>query len=173
MSSGGSLPSKVTGFYNVKGKGVDADIKIYGVEKQSDTEHSLYQSSSTDERNNDVKSIIVKTSTLARLSKGATVNGVTTTGLNVKITRVKDLFSKGGSVKGNKNTLISKINKEIAKHKANADYDDDSENMNKIFKQFEAEHFIIDDNEEAFEFILNATSIETLEYLKKCIINKK
>jgi hypothetical protein len=166
MSGGGSVPSKITGIYNVKGKGLNADIKIYGAEKNTQDTHSLYQASSEEERNNEIVGVNVKTSALARLSKGKTVAGITAKGVNVKITRVKDLFMAGGKVGDNK-ALIKKINNEIKKHKANPDYDEGGENMNKVFAQFEKQCFVIDDDEAAFDYILGATPIETLEYLKK------
>ena len=39
--------------------------------------------------------------------------------------------------------------------------------MNKVFEQFEKKYFLIDDDSDASDFILGATPMETLEYLKK------
>lgn len=91
--------TKITGIYHVVGDGIDAEIKIYGAEKQDSDSYSLYQSSSTEERNNDILSVIVKNTEIKRLSQGNTVEGIIEkTGAKVKITRTADLFAEGGGV---------------------------------------------------------------------------
>lgn len=68
----------------------------------------------------------------------------------------------------NEGGLVSEINKEIEKHKADDNYDEYGEEMNKVFDRFEKEHSSLEDD----DYLLKATPIEALEYLKKRI-NKK
>ena len=63
--------------------------------------------------------------------------------------------------------FIKIVNAELKKHKADPQYDEFGDNMNKVFEQFEKKYFLIDDDSDASDFILGATPMETLEYLKK------
>ena len=69
----------------------------------------------------------------------------------------------------NESDLLTVINAEIKKHEADPEYDEGGENMNKVYDRFEKEHFTIDADKEASDYILKATPVETLEYLKKRI----
>jgi len=77
-------------------------------------------------------------------------------------------MAKGGGI-GKHNDLLRKINVQIRKHKASDTYDEGGEEINKIFKQFNKEVFVIDNDNEASEYLLKATAPEQLEYLKERI----
>ncbi len=62
-------------------------------------------------------------------------------------------------------TLIQIIDEEIEKYH-DFDYDIDTDVLNSIYARFEQEVFEIEGNEEAEEYLLKATTLEALEYLK-------
>ena len=88
----------------------------------------------------------------------------------VKIEEIKHSSSpmaSGGKVKHA--DLLKKIDAEIAKHKKDVEYDAYGEEANKIFEQFDREAFVIDNDDDAHDFLLKATPIEQYEYLKERI----
>ena len=62
-------------------------------------------------------------------------------------------------------TLIQIIDEEIEKYH-DFDYNIDADVLNSIYARFEQEIFDIEGNEEAEEYLLKATTLEALEYLK-------
>lgn len=94
---------KVTGIYKVTGPNIDTQISIAGHEAQNNESQSLYQSDLN--RDENIKSVIVKNTSIKKMSQGKTVQATTTAGVKVKLTRIGDLFSAGGKT-GNKEKLF-------------------------------------------------------------------
>lgn len=64
--------------------------------------------------------------------------------------------------------VIGMIDAELAKHQANPEYyDDGGEEMNKIFNRFDVEVYDINGDEETYQYLLKATDVEALKYLKE------
>ena len=64
-----------------------------------------------------------------------------------------------------KKTLLQVIDEEIEKYH-DFDYNIEADTLNSIYARFEQEIFDIEGNEEAEEYLLKATTLEALEYLK-------
>ncbi len=94
---------KVTGIYKVTGPNIDTQISIAGHEAQNNESQSLYQSDLN--RDENIKSVIVKNTSIKKMSQGQPVQATTTSGVKVKLTRIGDLFSAGGKT-GNKEKLF-------------------------------------------------------------------
>ena len=95
-----------------------------------------------------------------------------TSGIKSKIKPVRERSFVKTQVGGHED-LLEKIDAEIKKHKADETYDEYGEEANKIFAQFDKEVFVIDNDDEASDFLLKATSLEQMEYLKERILTRK
>ena len=72
-----------------------------------------------------------------------------------------------------KRTFLEIINEEIEKYRTRDDsYDINVDELNKIYERFDKEIFEIEQNFEASQYLLKATEIEALEYLKSKILQK-
>jgi hypothetical protein len=82
----------VSGIYEFAVKGGITELKVVGFERQNDTQDSLYFDDSEKAAKTKFGSILVKNNAMSKITKGNTVMAVSSTGIRVKLTRVKDLF---------------------------------------------------------------------------------
>jgi DNA polymerase III sliding clamp (beta) subunit (PCNA family)/ribosomal protein L39E len=125
MAIGGNIPYdlKVTGIYTFKtNSGKEYKFAITNFERENDTEWAFYFSDWNRDKNNGLRSVIVKYSAIRKMAKGETVTATTTSGEKGKLTRVADSFmgmpkmAKGGYLENENALMVSNNNKQIAHH---------------------------------------------------------
>lgn len=107
-ASGGyvSLPFnlKITGVYEFKtNTGLGYEFDVYATSRYGDKEDVLNISDSSTSAKRELGSIIVKNSSIRKLAKGETITAISSKGVKGKITRIKDLYEKGGEINPRKN----------------------------------------------------------------------